>query len=421
LLLTFIPSKLPALSTPKTFQLSEFTSFIRRVFALNLPEAVWITAELGQANTSRGHCWLTLVQKAGDTDEIIAQLDGVVWSGQLRQLQQAYGLKLMNGLLQDGMSVRLKVTTSFHARYGLRVVVEDVDPTHTIGELERKRQETLTQLAADGLLDKNASLPLPMATRRLAVISSNTAAGLADFREQLESNAYGYKFKVQLFPAAMQGAQTGPEILKRLRQISTWDAFDVVVIVRGGGGRTDLAAFDDEDLARAVANYHLPVVVGIGHETDESVLDRVAGKSLKTPTATAVYFIDQLVAAEYRALQLGRGIARLANQQLSFEKPRLERISLLSRQLSAGILRMEKDKLGRLQTDLKKAESRALDSAGNTLDSLARLLAALRPEATLARGYALVSQNGKLVTKPEDVSSGTVDIQLRDGKLKLEK
>lgn len=410
------------MSSPTTYSLAELNGFIRRVFALNLPEAVWVTAELAQANNSRGHCWLTLVEKAEDNGGLVAQLDGVVWSGQLRQLQRNYGLKLVNGLFAGGMSVRLKVTTSFHPRYGLRAIVEDVDPSFTIGELERKRQETLAKLTADDLLDRNARLPFPLTPRRLAIISSETAAGLADFREQLEGNPYGYRFKTQLFSAAMQGIQTSPEILARLRQLKERDnAFDAVVIIRGGGGRTDLAAFDDEALCRAVAQFPLPVIVGIGHETDDSVLDRVAARSLKTPTATAVFLIEQLMAAEYRVLQLGRSVSQVGRQQVATHLPLLERYRTLTGQLANGALVRATQNLVNLQRDIRRAEARSLSGRQEQLDYLDQLLTALRPEATLARGYALVSQNGQLVTAPGDLKPGQVDIRLRDGKTKLNK
>jgi len=343
-----------------------------------------------------------------------------VWAGQLRQLQRSYGLKLVRGLLVTGMSVRLQVTTAFHPRYGLRVVVQDVDPSFTIGELERKRQATLAQLSKDGLLNRNGGLPFPLVPRRLAVISSDTAAGLADFREQLDGNPYGYRFGVRLFPAAMQGPQTGPEIISRLRQIRGWDdAFDAVVIVRGGGGRTDLAAFDDEALCRAVAEYHLPVVVGVGHETDDSVLDRVAARSLKTPTATAVFLIECLMAAELRALQLGRAVVQAGRQQLFTEGPKLERYQLLARQLATGSIAGEARRLAGLQQYLRQAERRALTDRAGQLEHLERLLAALRPSATLARGYALVSQEGRIIISPEDISDGPVAVKLRDGTVKL--
>jgi exodeoxyribonuclease VII large subunit len=406
---------------PETYQLADLTNFIRRVFALNVPEPVWVAAELAQANDSRGHRWLTLVQKDPDTDQIIAQLEGVAWNNKLRELRQNHGVRLIDGLLQQGMSVRLRVSTSFHERYGLRLSVEDVDPAHTIGELERRRQLTLQRLSAEDLLDRNARLPLALAPQRLAVISSDSAAGLADFRQQLEANPYGYQFKIKVFTAAMQGVQTSPEIIRRLREISrNWaDGFDAVVIVRGGGGRTDLAAFDEEQLCRAVAEHKLPVIVGIGHETDETVLDRVAHQSLKTPTATAVFLIEQSLRTEGHILQLSRRISQSARQLIAWERPRLDRLAQANGQLAQGALVTESHRLDRLEADLQRLPRTALASADDQLRHLEQLLTALRPETTLARGYALVSQEGRLVVSPEDIRGGELEVRLKDGRLKV--
>jgi exodeoxyribonuclease VII large subunit len=408
---------------PATYQLADLTSFIRRVFALNLPEPVWVAAELAQANVSRGHCWLTLVQKDADNDQVLAQLEGVVWANKITELRRIHGPKLIDGLFQQGMSVRLRVSTSFHARFGLRLVVEDIDPAHTIGELERRRQLTLQRLAAEDLLDRNARLPLPLAPQRLAVISSDTAAGLADFREQLDGNPYGYDFKLRLFPAAMQGAQTSPEITGRLREIRrNWPAaFDAVVIVRGGGGRTDLAAFDEEILCRAVADFPLPIIVGIGHETDDTVLDRVAHSSLKTPTASAVFLVERLTQTEGRLLQLGRRIAQSGRQLVAVNQPRLDRLSVATRQLATNTLTAETNRLDRLDRELTELPRRTLRDAAEQIRHYEQLLTALRPETTLARGYALVSQNGRLVTSPDDLEPGEVDVRLKDGRVKLRK
>jgi exodeoxyribonuclease VII large subunit len=419
-----LPSKAKfSLIPPATYQLADLTSFIRRVFALNLPEPVWVAAELAQANVSRGHCWLTLVQKDADNDQVLAQLEGVVWANKITELRRIHGSKLIDGLFQQGMSVRLRVSTSFHARFGLRLVVEDIDPAHTIGELERRRQLTLQRLAAEDLLGRNARLPLPLAPQCLAVISSDTAAGLADFREQLDGNPYGYDFKLRLFPAAMQGAQTSPEITGRLREIRrNWPAaFDAVVIVRGGGGRTDLAAFDEENLCRAVADFPLPIIVGIGHETDDTVLDRVAHSSLKTPTASAVFLVERLTQTEGRLLQLGRRIAQSGRQLVAVNQPRLDRLSVATRQLATNTLTAETNRLDRLDRELTELPRRTLRDAAEQIRHYEQLLTALRPETTLARGYALVSQNGRLVTSPDDLEPGEVDVRLKDGRVKLRK
>ncbi|MBC6996522.1 exodeoxyribonuclease VII large subunit [Neolewinella lacunae] len=403
-----------------TYQLHELTDFIRRVFALNLPQAVWVAAELAQVNSSRGHCYFTLVQKAPEEATIQAQLDGVVWQGQWREIQRIHGPKIVRDLFQEGMSVRLKVTTSFHPRYGLKLVVEDIDPAYTVGLLEMRRQETLAKLSAAGLLDRNAQLPLPLAPQRLAVISSDAAAGLADFRQQLNANPYGYCFRTQLFTAAMQGSQASPEILSRLRQIAGWaGAFDAVVIVRGGGGKTDLAAFDAEDLAVAVAEFPLPVLVGIGHETDDTVLDRVAHRSLKTPTATAVFLVDCLARAEYRVLQLARDIHGSGERIRQRQEGMLQRTQELTFQAAHHALAQAQQLLNQVGREIPRLADRATTAEQERLGHLTRLLKALHPATTLARGYGLVSQDGHLITDPAQIKEGAVDLRLEKGRVRL--
>lgn len=407
-------------ATDETLDLADLTSFIRRALALNLPEPVWVAAELSQANYSRENCWLTLVQKDANSEAITAQLDGVVWRGDLARLRRKHGVKIIRDLFQTGMSVRLRVATNFHERYGLRLTVEDIDPAHTIGLLEQRRQATLERLGKEGLLEKNNRLPLPIICQRLAVISSDTAAGLADFREQLTNNGYGYNFKLRLFSAAMQGVQTGPEISARLRQIQkSTEPFDAIVIVRGGGGRTDLAAFDDEALARQVANCLLPVITGIGHETDTAVLDAVAHTSLKTPTATAVYLIERLVRAEGLVLRLGRTIE---GQAANILRDRADRLVRTTNALERGIqstINGGRQRLAKIENEIQLLPKILLDRAGTELAGYERLLEALRPEAALARGYALVSQDGQIINDPAELDSGEVDVRLARGRVTL--
>ncbi|THH41233.1 exodeoxyribonuclease VII large subunit [Neolewinella litorea] len=404
----------------ETMPLSRLATFIRRVFALNLPEPVWVSAELAQVNESRGHTWLTLVEKGENEAGIIAQLEAVIWSGKLKRIHKLHGLRLTRGVLQEGMSVRLQVSTSFHERYGLRLIVEDLDPEHTLGNLERRRQATLEALSRDGILDRNARQPLPPAPQRLAVISADTAAGWSDFRRQLAENGYGYSFTADLYSAALQGQQTTEEITTRLRQIGRRKAeYDLIVIVRGGGGKTDLAAFDDEALCRAVADAPLPVIVGIGHEIDITVLDRVVHRSLKTPTAVAAYLIDALLQTETRLLNLGRRIAATATALLHGETSSLDRKAIAIHQTGTAVL-----EAGHLRTAAQRKElhylvRHQLERAGDRVRQQSMLLNALRPETTLARGYALVSQEGRILTSPDKAVPGKVEVRLRDGKLVL--
>ena len=408
------------MSAPTTYELRELTSFLHRVFALNLPDAVWVRCELAQVNLSRGNYWLTLVQKDEASDRIISQLEAVLWQSQLRDLQRRHGLRMLRDILQPGLSVRLKASVRFHERYGLRLTLEDVDPTFTLGELERRRQATLENLRAAGHLERNALLPLPSAIQRIAVISSDTAAGLADFSEQLRRNPYGYQVKESLLTAAMQGENASREIQARLRGLTRRRyAYDAVVIIRGGGSRMDLAAFDEENLAVAVATCPLPVIVGIGHETDTSVLDQVAHTSLKTPTAVAAWLIDRLVRLEGTVLRYGQAIEQLTRQALLRERPRLDRLLTSAHQLAGQTLRSETQRLSFAEQQLRQLGPAALRRSTRELDTLERLLQALHPDTTLARGYALVTQGGKILTDAGEVASAEpLTIRLRRGRVR---
>ncbi|MCP9237748.1 exodeoxyribonuclease VII large subunit [Lewinella sp. JB7] len=405
-----------------TLPLSQLAAFIRRVFALNLPEAVWVSAELAQVSESRGHVWLTLVEKAEASEEIAAQVDAVLWAGVLKKVRKEHSARIINGLLQTGMSVRLRVTASFHERFGLKLVVEDIDPAHTVGSLERRRQATLESLHRDGLLGRNADRPIPDLPLRLAVISADTAAGWADFDRQLRHNPYGFVFRTELYSSAMQGQQTVEEVTARLRQIGRRrEEYDAIAIVRGGGGKTDLAAFDDESLCRAVADAPLPVLAGIGHEIDDTVLDRVVHRSLKTPTAVAVYLIERLLYTEAHLLHLGRAITTATEHRINQEANRVDRLHAGLHQTTTATLTTAHLRLADYERETHAAARRAITAAGVRLTHHEALLEALRPETTLARGYALVSQNGRLVLDPEDVSKGPVEVRLPRGKLTLRK
>ncbi|MGB3800572.1 MAG: exodeoxyribonuclease VII large subunit [Lewinella sp.] len=406
----------------ETITLSGLTTFIRRVFALNLPEPIWLSAELAQVSDSRGHMWLTLVEKSQEDDAVVAQMEAVIWASTRKKITKAHTAKMVRGVLQEGMSVRLRVTASFHERYGLKLVVEDLDPEHTIGALEQRRQATLAALSADGLLDRNARKPLPPVLQRLAIISSETAAGLADFQRQLSENTYGYVFRQELYPAAMQGAATAEEITTRLRQIKRRRSeYDAIIIVRGGGGKTDLAAFDDEALCRAVADAPLPVLVGIGHEIDDTVLDRVVHRSLKTPTAVAAFLVDQSLQAEMQVLHLGRMIFAQTSRIVHSEGERLNRVMTLVDRNSRQVLQAAFLRTGAMEEKLKRLREEALRTAHVELDHAEKLLTALRPETTLARGYAMVVQDGKLITDAKSLQVGEVEVRLRDGKARLRK
>ena len=284
----------------QSYSLFELNEYVRRVFALNFQEAIWVRCEIAQINASRGHFYLNLIEKSSEKETVIAQSSAILWAGQYRQLRRKYK-KLLDSLLQNGIAILIQVKVDFDERYGLKLLIEDIDPSYTVGQMELKRQAILETLLKKGLLEVNSRIRLPKAIQRIAIISSESAAGLQDYLNHLAINAYGYQFSNQLFSAAMQGANVEKEVLQQLKKIALLkENYDVVIIIRGGGSKLDLAAFDNLELGMAIAKFPLPVLVGIGHEIDETILDRVAHTSLKTqpPLQTfllTVYFILNLL------------------------------------------------------------------------------------------------------------------------------
>ena len=376
------------------YTLYELNEYLRRVVSLNFPEPVWVQCELFQVNNSRGHFYIQLVQKDGEEDQILARADAVLWARQYQLLRRDQG-PILDEILQAGMEVLIQVRVSFDERYGLQYHIVQVDPAFSLGKLEIQRQESIRQLRAAGLLEKNATLPLPTVIQRVAILSSPEAAGLKDFIDQLHQNPYGYHYHTRVFAAAVQGQLVESEMLKRIREVERQkERFDCIVIIRGGGSRLDLAAFDQLPLCKEVANCLLPVFTGIGHETDETVLDLVAHTALKTPTAVAEYLIDHNAAFESRLIQTGNRVGQLAQTTLYAHN---QRLSTLHEQLRHFV---------RLQ----------LEREAQRLEYLARQCALLDPQQALQRGYAYITKDGKSIGSIDQIKPGDqVRIHLKDG------
>ena len=224
-----------------SYSLFELNEYIRRVFALNFQDAIWIRCEIAQINASRGHHYLNLIEKSAEGEHIIAQSSAVLWASKYRQLRRQHK-KLLSELLQNGVAVLLQVKIDYDERYGLKLLIEDIDPSYTMGQMELKRQQILETLQQENLLGVNSQIPLPTAIQRVAIISSETAAGLQDYLNQIATNSYGYQLSNQLFPAAMQGANVEKEVLRQLKKIAFLkDNYDAVIIIRGGGSKLDLS------------------------------------------------------------------------------------------------------------------------------------------------------------------------------------
>lgn len=400
----------------ENLSLFELQEFVRRVIALNFPDALWIRAEVAQIKSSRGHFYLELVEKAQDQDEVIAQASAVVWKGAYTRMIKKLGADLP-ALLQEGRELLLQVRVDFHERYGLKLNIEDIDPAYTLGRMALQRRLLLQQLEAKGLLGKNQEAPIAPVVQHIAVLSAETAAGYQDFLQQLTENPYGYQYQVYLFPTAMQGAQVETELLKQLQQIQqTVVPFDMVVIIRGGGARLDLAAFDSMAICEAVAAFPLPVLTGIGHDVDETLVDLVAFRALKTPTAVAEWLINHNMRFESQLLEAAQWLKQLAKEQLYIAQTTLERIGRNLQVAPSRTLAGEAEKLERMAVQLPLMAQHQLKNQNQELAQLEQIAQLLGIEETLRRGYSLTYKNGRAVGSVQEVQKGDqISTRLQDG------
>lgn len=404
----------------QSYSLFELNEYIRRVFALNFQEAIWIRCEIAQINGSRGHYYLNLIEKSAEKDTIIAQSSAIIWASKYRQLRRTHK-KLLDDLLQNGTAVLVQVKVDFDERYGCKLLIEDIDPSYTMGQMELKRQAILETLVQQNLLVKNSQLSLPPVIQSVAVISSETAAGLQDYLNQIATNAYGYQVYNQLFPAAMQGENVEKEVLRQLKKIAFLkENYDAVIIIRGGGSKLDLAAFDNLALGQAIAKFPLPVLVGIGHEIDETILDKVAHLSLKTPTAVADFLINRILHFESTILEYKNYIQNAANYLIQEEKGQLNYVKKMIQLQTNTQLKAAKTEVHQLQQRLPLAAKTNLAFAKNALNQLEKICQLLAPETALKRGFSITTTtNGKVVTKKSQVKKGdTLVTQLLKTKIK---
>ncbi len=387
-----------------TYTLYELNEYIRQVLALNLSDPLWIKCELSQVKLSRGHCYLDLVQKGGEGEEIIAQSQAVIWALQLKTLRNKLGLEL-DAILQEGMEVLLLAKVDFHERFGLKLMVQDIDPAYTLGQLALKRRETILKLKKEGLLEKNKTYRLPTVIQRIAILSSENAAGLKDFLNEIGKNDFGYIFQFNLFPVAMQGAKVSEEIKTALKKIKS-EKFDALVIIRGGGSKLDLAAFDDYGLCENMAHAPLPVISGIGHEIDETVLDQVVHTSLKTPTAVAGYIIHHNMRFETQVLQLGLEIKNKSMELITENSLSLQRQWQTVRQYVQGQLQRQKMMMGYIENEIPGLIKNNLKLASTNLKLLEKSVKFLDPISTLKRGFTITLKDGKPITDKEQLKDG---------------
>ena len=380
---------------------------------------VWVVAQTSDLRVSGGHCYLELLDK-DDSGRILAKARATIWANVYARLSARFSAVTGTALRSD-IRILARVTVSFHRLYGLSLQITDIDPDFTVGDMVRRRMEILARLRDEGVLDLNRTLPMPATPVRVAIISAPGAAGYGDFMRQLMLNSARLKFETSLFPAVMQGDRTVPSIIAALEAVmESGRDFDCAVIIRGGGATSDLAAFDDYDLASNVAQFPIPVIIGIGHERDVTVLDYVAHKRVKTPTAAAEFLVETLGRTLDDILTAGRELLTMVRDRMFGERRRLDISATQLASYSAGLLSNRRTRLGSdIPRSIAAEVRRIVTRHSDRLSAAEALMTAVSPEATLKRGFSITRIDGHAVTDASALSPGQViETTLLNGSIK---
>lgn len=423
----------------KHLSLYELNSLVRDIISMSLPDSYWVEAELSEAREAYGgHCYMELIQKEEGTNTPVAKAHASCWRNRWLAIKP-YFERVTGQHIHAGMKVLLKVHAQFHENYGFSWIVDDIDPNYTLGDMARKRMEIIQNLKEEGVFDLQKELVLPMFCQRIAVISSASAAGYGDFCNQLADNPYGLQFCTRLFAATMQGEGVEQSVIAALDQINAqWDNWDCVVIIRGGGATSDLSGFDTLALAENVANFPLPIITGIGHDRDESVLDMISFQRVKTPTAAAAFLIDHLTSVYVRVEDAQETIINYVQRRLQLERMRLERLSeniptlfsLVKTKQGARLDRLKNNLTASVQLKLANARrkieilsqniqpmlDRKILTESHRLQMLEQRMKSQDPELLLKRGYSITLKDGKSVRNATSLNSGdTIETRFAKG------
>ena len=388
--------------------LSQLNRLVSGAIKEALPETYWLVAEISdvRVNHANGHCYLEFIEKNEKTGAIIAKARGYIWNNTFRMLKP-YFEETTKQSFTSGLKILVCVGIDFHELYGYGLTVYDIDPTYTLGDLQQKRQAIINQLEEEGVLTLNKELDFPVIAQRIAVISSPTAAGYEDFLEHLLHNKYGFIFYPKLFPALMQGEQTESSIIQALDKIfSHKDNFDAVVIIRGGGATSDLSSFDSYLLATNCAQFPLPIITGIGHERDDTVLDIVAYQRAKTPTAVADFFIGRIEEVNNELTDLRDSIVSEASRILNQANNNLQHFSLKIPNAAFSLFEKQSANLELYKTKLRHAVKNKLDKAESQLKENEAFIKLSSPEYILAKGYSITTKDGKAVKDAKELHPG---------------
>jgi exodeoxyribonuclease VII large subunit len=397
--------------------LSELQQAIRDSLYIALPDFYWVVAEISELKENQnGHCYLELVERQADDINVRARIKAVIWGNRFRFLKSFFE-DAAGQQLSQGMKILVKAKIDYHELYGLSLVITDIDPAYTVGELAMKRQLIISRLEKEGVLTMNKELEFPVFPLRIAVISSLGAAGYTDFITHLTGNIRKYVFHTILFEAYMQGAETEQSIISALDNIADKpDHFDIVVIIRGGGSQTDLSWFDNYNIAYHITQFPLPVLTGIGHQKDMSVADIVAYKALKTPTAVADFIIECVTRSEEYLNEMASEIYEITRSLLDNKLNLIRELKLRIAAESSKVVAAANLNLRRLESDLRNDSTNMVERRKSTLTNLHRSLMILDPVNVLKRGYSVTTLNGRTVkNRAELKKDDIIDTRLFDG------
>ena len=403
----------------RVYTLSQVGKSLETVIAKNYKGAYYIKAEIIKLNyyPRNGHCYPELVEKEGDS--IKAQMRAVIWSSNLEPINERFRA-ITGEPLKEGITILCLATIEYSGKYGLALHIQDIEPTYTLGELAKNKVQTINRLKKEGLFDANKELQMPLLPKRIAVISIETSKGYSDFTITLNQNEYGYKFSLVLFPSLLQGDKAIHTMKNQLDEIEKQkDKFDCVVIIRGGGGDVGLSCYDNYELARRVAEFPLPIVSGIGHSTNVTVVEMVSHETKITPTEVAYYFIQRFRNFDERLQQWQQALAQYARNLLKDERMRLLQVESRRQQLAQMVLVNKRRDVENLQQLLPLLSRQLLNREKEKVARMENSVALLHPRNILKRGFSVTLLNGKPVTKATELKAGDELVtQLHEGEVK---
>jgi exodeoxyribonuclease VII large subunit len=397
--------------------LSELLGLVKGALQKELPGQYWVIAEIMELRENR-HCYLELIEKNEENDSLVAKIRATIWSSRYAMLRPFFEAST-GTVLKSGIKILCKASVEFHAQYGFSLNITDIDPSYTLGDLARKKQEVILRLRREGVFDMNKELPFPLVPQRIAVISSETAAGYGDFMDSLMKNRHEFSFHTTLFPAVMQGDEAPKSITSAMELIyDSGSDYDCVVIIRGGGSKADLESFNHYDLAYFITQFPLPVITGIGHERDESVADMVAQHGLKTPTAVAEFLVDYLLTFEFRLSALLDRLSSSVKNRVQHESGQLQRYQGDVMHLSRACLQKQSEHLLHTEQHLQRELSIHLEKLRDYLNLLDKQRELVDPQNILKRGYSMTLMEGKSLLSIKDIKPGSIlETRLHQGRI----